>query len=226
MSYTTSHSATTCARRRRPSYWPCCLASKKKLETSSTGCVSYPRRSLIDLQILALLDRVSDAVSPSFFLQNIFLVLLSSPSSRLSALNFLAHRMLKPPDPVESGIDAGLVIRGVAATLEDDNVLTRRSGLDLLLRVLSLDGSIIRCVDRLMELTTRDADITSKELLVRAATGVVLQRELSLSRRVYSWLLGPEEAAQGQNTYFTAHGSDLLASTLQVGELRSFCMLT
>ena len=67
-----------------------------------------------------------------------------------------------------------------------------------------------------MELTPRDADITSKELLVRAASGVVLQRELSLSRRVYSWLLGSEEAAQSQTSYFTASGLDLLASTLQV----------
>ncbi len=105
---------------------------------------------MLSEQVLALLDRLSEAVSPSFFSQNIFLVLISTPSSRLSALNYLSKRMLKPPDPEETSIDAGLLIRGVVAVLEDQNVLVRRAGLDLLLRTLRLDGTIIRWVSRAM----------------------------------------------------------------------------
>jgi hypothetical protein len=52
--------------------------------------------------------------------------------------------MLIPPDPEVMTIDAGLIIRGVALVLEDENVLVRRGGLDLLLRVLRLDGDLMR----------------------------------------------------------------------------------
>ena len=52
--------------------------------------------------------------------------------------------MLKPPDPDEIKLDAGLVIRGVTVVLQDKDVLVRRSGLDLLLRILRLDGALLR----------------------------------------------------------------------------------
>lgn len=48
--------------------------------------------------VLGLLDRLSGTVSPSFFLQNIWLVMLTSPSARGTSLNFLSRRLprLKP----------------------------------------------------------------------------------------------------------------------------------
>ncbi|WVF67091.1 hypothetical protein IAT40_001836 [Kwoniella sp. CBS 6097] len=154
-------------------------------------------------QILSLLSRVSDSVTAPFFLQNIFLILISSPSSRLSALNYLSRRMLKPPEE-ESAIDSGLIIRGVSAALNDENVLVRRNGLDLLLRVLQLNGSLMK-----------DATSKDREIIVRAASGVILQRELSLSRRVHTWLLGTAETPAEQVAYFKEYGLELLASTLQ-----------
>ncbi|KAK8861428.1 hypothetical protein IAR55_002247 [Kwoniella newhampshirensis] len=154
-------------------------------------------------KILSLLDRLSDAVTPSFFLQNIFLILISSPSSRLSALNYLGRRLLKPPATTEGGIGSGLIIRGVSTVLSDETVLVRRSGLDLLLRVVRLDGDLLR-----------DAERKDKETLMRSACGVVLQRELSLSRRVYTWLLGSGESSEEQMIYFKQHGLELLAATL------------
>lgn len=96
--------------------------------------------------MLALLDRLSEAVTPAFFLQNVFLILISTSSSRFAALNYLARRLLKPPDPHEVAIDAGLIIRGVAAVLRDENVLVRRGGLDLLLRILQLDNPLMKWV--------------------------------------------------------------------------------
>ncbi|WVQ78778.1 hypothetical protein IAT38_000869 [Cryptococcus sp. DSM 104549] len=154
-------------------------------------------------KILFLLDRLSGAISPSFFLQNTFLILITSPASRLSALNYLARRMLKPADHPDATIETGLLIRGLAAVLDDENVLVRRNGLDLLLRVLKLDKNVVK-----------EADPKDRELLVRSATGVVLQKELSLSRRVYTWLLGTDETSTEQVAYFKEHALDLLASTL------------
>jgi hypothetical protein len=90
---------------------------------------------------LSLLSRVSDAVSPTFFLQNVFLVLLSSPSSRLAGINYLSKKLVRPLES-DTKLDTGLLLRGVAAVLDDENSLVRRGGLDLLLRIFPLNGAI------------------------------------------------------------------------------------
>jgi len=98
---------------------------------------------MTDRQVLSLLSRISDTVSPTFFLQNVFLVLLSSPASRLSGINYLSRKLVKPPEP-DIKLDLGLLIRGVAAVLDDENSLVRRGGLDLLLRIFPLNGQIYK----------------------------------------------------------------------------------
>ena len=82
-------------------------------------------------------------MSSTFFLQNIFLILISSPASRLAAVNYLARKLPKT-STVDQELDVGLVVRGVAAVLEDENTLVRRGGLDLLLRILPLDGPLTK----------------------------------------------------------------------------------
>ena len=49
--------------------------------------------SEIQCQVLSLLDRLSGTVSLSFFFQNIWLVMLTTPSGRGTSLNFLARRL-------------------------------------------------------------------------------------------------------------------------------------
>lgn len=44
-------------------------------------------------QVLGLLDKLSGTVSPAFFLQNMWLIMLTTPSARGTALNFLARRL-------------------------------------------------------------------------------------------------------------------------------------
>ena len=95
--------------------------------------------------MLSLLSRISEAVSPNFFLQNVFLILVSSTASRLSATNYLARRLIQPPE-LREDLDVGLVVRGVAAVLDDENSLVRRGGLDLLLRILPLSGHLVKYV--------------------------------------------------------------------------------
>lgn len=155
--------------------------------------------------VLTLLTRISDAVTTSFFNANVFLILVTSPSARLSALNYLSRRMLKPPDPTDVK-DAGLLIRGVAAVLEDENVLVRRTGLDLLLRVLPLNGALLQ-----------DAAADDHRLLLLSAASVILQRELSLTRRVHTWLLGPAEGSDDQLSYFKQYALQLVVDSLRPG---------
>ena len=97
------------------------------------------------------------------------------------------------------------MVRAFAAALEDENLLVRRSALDLLLQTLRVDSIAIR-----------KAHADDQTILMRAATGVVLRRDLSLNRRLYSWLLGPEEKTEHQIAYLKDNALNLLSTTLKV----------
>ena len=103
------------------------------------------------------------------------------------------------------GKDIGLMIRAFAAVLEDDNSLVRRAALDLLLTSLRLDS-----------LAVKNARAEDRTILMRAACSVVLRRDLALNRRLYTWLLGPEEGSENQSLYLRKNALDLLKSTLEV----------
>ncbi|KAI5481667.1 cellular morphogenesis-related protein [Pseudohyphozyma bogoriensis] len=159
-------------------------------------------------KVAALLDRVSGTVSPSFFFQNMWLVLVTAPNSRIPALNYLSRRMpkMETEDSLSHivGQDVGLMVRGFAAALEDSQILVQRGILDLLITTLKLDSAGFKG-------TRRDDQI----LLMRAVMGVVLRRDLSLSRRLYAWLLGPSEASETQIVYLKEYGLELLRCALK-----------
>jgi hypothetical protein len=49
-------------------------------------------------KVLTLLDRLSGTVSPAFFIQNIWLCMLTTPSARAPALQYLSRRLPKLSD--------------------------------------------------------------------------------------------------------------------------------
>ncbi|KAJ3545543.1 hypothetical protein NM688_g5613 [Phlebia brevispora] len=158
--------------------------------------------------VLGLLDKLSGTVSPSFFLQNIWLIMLTSPSARGTSLNYLSRRLprLKPDEDITIfvGRDVGLMIRAISAALEDDDSLVRRSALDILLQSLPVDS-----------IAVKHAPEDDRTILMRAATSVVLRRDLALNRRLYSWLLGTDENSQQQMNHLKSHALRLLTSTLK-----------
>jgi Dopey, N-terminal len=97
------------------------------------------------------------------------------------------------------------MIRAFAAALEDENLLVRRGALDVLLQTMRLDCFAIR-----------KAQKDDRAILMRAATGVVLRRDLSLNRRLYTWLLGPDEKSDNQLAYLKENALEFLSSTLKV----------
>ena len=97
------------------------------------------------------------------------------------------------------------MIRSFAAALEDDNLLVRRSALDLLLQSVKIDSGAVK-----------NAQAEDRGILMRAATGVVLRRDLSLNRRLYTWLLGPAEKSDAQLAYYRSNTLELLRATLKV----------
>ncbi|GAA5963888.1 hypothetical protein JCM21900_003967 [Sporobolomyces salmonicolor] len=159
-------------------------------------------------KVAALLDRVSGTVSPSFFFQNLWLVLITAPHSRIPALNYLSRRLPKMESDESLthivGQDVGLMVRGFAAALEDSQILVQRGILDLLTTTLKLKSVGFKS-------TRREDQI----LLMRAAVGAVLRRDLSLSRRLYTWLLGPLDASDAQVAHLREHGLDLLRAALK-----------
>ncbi|KAL4070521.1 Dopey, N-terminal-domain-containing protein [Scleroderma citrinum] len=159
-------------------------------------------------KVLVLLDRLADTVSPVFFMQNLWLVMITMPPARGSALNFLSRRLprLNADEDITQiiGRDIGLMIRAFAAALEDDNLLVRRGALDILLQSMRMDSAAIK--------SAQPEDCT---ILMRAAISVVLRRDLSLNRRLYTWLLGSDDKSEAQLAYLKQHGLQLLSSTLK-----------
>ncbi|KAI0803164.1 Dopey, N-terminal-domain-containing protein [Irpex lacteus] len=159
-------------------------------------------------KVMGLLDRLSGTVAPSFLFQNIWLIMLTSPSARGTSLNFLARRLprLKADEDITTivGRDVGLMIRAISAALEDDDSLVRRSALDILLQSLPVDSTAVK-----------KASLEDRAILMRAATSVVLRRDLALNRRLYTWLLGTEETSQQQVAYLKTNALGLLTSTLK-----------
>ncbi|OBZ78644.1 Protein dopey-1 [Grifola frondosa] len=156
-------------------------------------------------KVLSLLDRLAGTISQSFFFQNIWLVMLTTPSARGPALTFLSRRLpaFKPDEDVTSivGRDIGLMIRAISAALEDDDIYVKRGALDILLQSLRIDS-----------ISVSQAQHEDRAILMRAATSVVLRRDVSLNRRIWSWLLGPDENSQN---FFRANALELLRSTLR-----------
>ena len=140
-----------------------------------------------------------------YFWQCFFLATITSPSRRQGALAYLVRRLprlgtthpsLSSPrlgdsehsPTLASSVEAvvspepGLLIRCFAAGLADDQLLIQRGFLDLLVTHCPLHSAVLQ-----HRVTVRDL-----ELLISAAAGVVTRKDMSLNRRLWTWILGPE----------------------------------
>jgi hypothetical protein len=170
---------------------------------------------------LNLLDGFKGAVRPAgsevldqnhssgdeYFWQCFFLAAITSNGRRLGALAYLVRNLPKLGQPfiqalagpnaltndvVETGSNGlaeivtspepGLLLRCFAAGLADEQILIQRGFLDLLVTHLPLHAAVLQ-----KRVKTEDL-----ELLIAAAAGVVTRRDMSLNRRLWTWLLGPE----------------------------------
>ena len=186
-------------------------------------------------RVLKLVDRVSESIDDAHFLQSVFVVMITNPGSRTSAVNYLSRRLpprlkqyLKPDEKAPAlsldtdssarpllaeviGPDGGLFVRALAAGLEDDSLLVRRGTLDLLNTCLPLPSLI----------TLADFDLADKKILIKSACGIVLRRDLSLSKRLYGWFLGTEEESEKQIDRFRKTGLGLVTDALRVSRAES-----
>lgn len=168
-----------------------------------------------------------------YFWQCFFLAAITGQSRRPGALAYLVRSLPKlghslTPDSHDLGNstigadfelssklsqlvttpEPGLLLRCFAAGLADEQLLIQRGFLDLLVTHLPLHSKVIQT-------RVKSDDL---ELLLKAAVGVVTRREMSLNRRLWTWLLGPEppagEADSGLESpsSSSAHPNGILAS--------------
>ena len=171
---------------------------------------------------LKLLDGFKEAVRPlaaedlgqnhnsgdEYFWQCFFLAAITSNSRRLGALEYMVRNLPKLGQPLSNEpksapsngphkgaeVDAarlaeivtspepGLLLRCFAAGLADEQLLIQRGFLDLLVTNLPLHSHVLQ----------KRVKVEDLELLISAAVGVVSRRDMSLNRRLWTWLLGPE----------------------------------
>jgi Dopey, N-terminal len=201
---------------------------------------------------LMILNQSKNAFSTAglgeVFWQNIFLASITSSSRRQGILVYLGRYLPKLGKSVP-GLDAntddnapksaevaavttpepGLLLRCFATGLADEQTLVQRAFLDLLVTHLPLHSSIFR----------RQVVADDLQLLMSAAVGVVLRRDMSLNRRLWSWFLGPDLGQSPMNesapsspdhsrsdsrdglgtsdarSYFQTYGVQALTQTLQ-----------
>ena len=173
---------------------------------------------------LKLVERFKAAIRPAtsqditelhstgddFFWQCFFLASITGHTRRTGALAYLLRslpRLGQTPQPEASksapsdaetsaklaqlvtSPEPGLLIRSFAAGLADEQLLIQRGYLDLLVTHLPLHSDVLQA-------KSKGGDL---ELLLRAAVGVTVRRDMSLNRRLWSWLLGPEPAASAEH---------------------------
>lgn len=141
-----------------------------------------------------LLDGFEISVGQNLFWRSILASICGNPAIGQAGVHFLNKR--SPPisqdlrsefreenatsdQKPELPLNARLLPRALSALLSSTDVLTVRGGLDLLLELVPLDTALYQHLG---------ADERSQ--LMQSAVGVVQRRELSLNRRLWSWLGG------------------------------------
>lgn len=87
--------------------------------------------------------------------------------------------------------NVSLMVRAFASTLNDHQLLVQRGMLELLVQNFMLKSRMIPHDDLV--------------ILMRAALGIVLRKDMSLNRRLYAWVLGSEATTQAQILYFSTY---------------------
>lgn len=164
------------------------------------------------------------------FWQSVFLCILNNPERRLGALYWCTKRL-----PAFSSIkqstsfifseeaqacltpEPGLLVRAFAASINTSasfnqagDIIVVRGFFDLLLAHIPMNSDVF-C------LTFSEKD---RQLLVMACCRVVLKKDMSLNRRLWSWFLGPDASDgethnnESRSNYFHQYGLELLSSGL------------
>lgn len=157
----------------------------------------------------AMLESLASAVSDDEnFGRALWRALLLSTPMRLPAANFIRSRLgadSKLEWPKNLLTDTALVSHAIAAALSDENSLVQRSALDLLLSKFSLDLPFFASD----KLCCHGGAIA----VMRGVFGTLQRNDMSLTKRVHSWLLGGKEGDAAMK-YFDEYTRTLLLDAI------------
>ena len=143
-----------------------------------------------------LLESVCEASQPKIFYGSLWECIASNASVRLPAITFLLQHLDRRapivPDQLHLfGTDFEVVVNAICNAVQDGaNVLVQRNTLDLLILAFPMHATLTHPASGKPLLSDDD-----RNELVTAATSVLLRRDMSLNRRLYSWLLGGKPAS-------------------------------
>lgn len=152
--------------------------------------------------VLALLDRFCSATSLPAFYFAVWKSLLISAHVRVAAINFLLERLPRDNSPAKLAPYLPqcntLVLNALGKALADPNGLVQRQALELLNSHFPLRNSPF--------------DARARTALVGLALPVLRRREVSLTRRLSSWLLG---GAPDDLDYFVRFGRQAVVDAVR-----------
>ncbi|VDI65588.1 Hypothetical predicted protein [Mytilus galloprovincialis] len=134
----------------------------------------------------SLLEDLCEQANDEYFYTCLWECIRSCPSVRLPAITFLVSHFNKKKSMEDQlymmGLNIDLLVEAVCSAVQDTVVLVQRVLLDFLLLAFPMHNS---------QLTKSDM---SK--IVKAVTNVLLRRDMSLNRRLYTWFLGNSGTGQ------------------------------
>ncbi|XP_039442383.1 protein dopey-1 homolog isoform X1 [Culex pipiens pallens] len=167
----------------------------------------------------SLLDKVCAAVKPECFYTCLWECIVTNASVRLPAISYVLDHFDKKRhcgDQKElMGSSVELLVTGLCGCLNDAVILVQRNTLEFLLLAFPLH-----------EMVLAKRDVIK---LVKTALNTILRRDMSLNRRLYSWLLGADTSlgkhledighdreSSDPNSYFEIHSKEVLISAFKL----------
>lgn len=137
----------------------------------------------------SLLSQVCNAVSPIYFYTCLWECVATNSSIRLPAVTYVIDHYNKRVGMAEQtflmGRNVELMMSGLCACLNDAVILVQRNTLEFLLLGFPLHTNLLP-----------QSDVIK---LVTNSLNTILRRDMSLNRRLYSWLLGTEVLNANRN---------------------------
>lgn len=130
----------------------------------------------------SLLTQVCQAVNPTHFYTVLWECVATNQPVRLPAITYLLEHFNKRMSMQEQiyvmGHNRDIMMSGLCACLNDNVILVQRNTLEFLLLGFPMHTKLLA-----------DTDLAK---LVTNGLNTILRRDMSLNRRLYSWLLGSE----------------------------------
>ncbi|CCH45045.1 hypothetical protein BN7_4623 [Wickerhamomyces ciferrii] len=182
---------------------------------------------------IGLIERLKTELGDdSLFWQSLFLIMITSEERRLGCLVWCNKKLpdlnviIPPPEDSKDDTpdyykeelkkklnseqlalitpEPGLLVRSYIATLKSDNILIQRGFLDLMIKKLNLNSTVLQKISPAKDLQS----------LIISTIGAVLKKDMSINRRIWSWLLGPEGGDIKPVDFFQQNASEHLIDGL------------